>query len=132
MGRFDLGPQARTISTTSAQAQRWFNLGLNWCNGFNREGAKCFRKALEVDPKCVMAHWGMAYAVGPFYNLAWREYGEQEANAGARLACDHISKARAFAERATEIENKLVEHATDQVGFALSLVLQFEFLRKMN
>jgi len=68
MDRFDLGPHARTISTTSAEAQRWFNLGLNWCNGFNREeGAKCFRKALEFDPECVMAHWGMAYAAGPFY-----------------------------------------------------------------
>jgi tetratricopeptide (TPR) repeat protein len=110
MDRFDLGPHTRTISTTSPEAQRWFNLGLNWCNGFNREeGAKCFRKALEADPECVMAHWGIAYAAGPFYNLAWREYGEQEANASAKLACDHISKARAFAGRATEIENKLVE-----------------------
>lgn len=110
MDRFNLGPHTRTISTASPEAQRWFNLGLNWCNGFNREeGAKCFRKALETDPECVMAHWGIAYAVGPFYNLAWREYGEQEANASAKLACDHIAKARTFAARATELENKLVE-----------------------
>ena len=110
MDRFNLGPHTRTISTTSPEAQRWFNLGLNWCYGFNREEAiKCFRKALEFDPECVMAHWGMAYAAGPFYNLAWREYGEQEANAATKLGCDHISRARASAGRATELENKLVE-----------------------
>jgi tetratricopeptide (TPR) repeat protein len=110
MDRFNLGPHARTISTASPEAQRWFNLGLNWCYGFNRgEAVKCFRKALEFDLECVMAHWGMAYAVGPFYNLAWREYGEQEANAATKLGCDHISRARALANGATEIENKLVE-----------------------
>ena len=82
MDRFNLGTHTRTVSTTSPEAQRWFDLGLNWCYGFNREEAiRCFRKALEFDPECVMVHWGMAYAAGPFYNLAWREYGEQEANA---------------------------------------------------
>ena len=110
MDRFNLGSHTRTISTAFPEAQRLFNLGLNWCYGFNRQEAlKCFRKALEFDPECVMAHWGMAYAAGPFYNLAWREYGEQEANAATKLGCDHISKARALAGRATELENKLIE-----------------------
>jgi tetratricopeptide (TPR) repeat protein len=110
MDRFNLGPHKRTISTTSPGAERWFNMGLNWCYGFNREEAiKCFRKALELDPECVIAHWGMAYAAGPFYNLAWREYGEQEANAATQLAFDHIGIARASSRRATELENKLVE-----------------------
>jgi tetratricopeptide (TPR) repeat protein len=108
--RFDLGTHSRPISTASPEAQRWFDLGLNWCFGFNREEAiRCFRKALEFDPECVMVHWGMAYAAGPFYNLAWREYGEQEANASTKLGCDHIAKARAYADRATQLENMLVE-----------------------
>ncbi len=95
----------------SPEAQRWFDLGLNWCYGFNREEAiRCFRKALEFDPECVMAHWGMAYAAGPFYNLAWREYGEQEANAShqARLRA-YRQGAGLVPDRATELENKLVE-----------------------
>ena len=50
MDRFDLGAHTRTISTSSAEAQRWFSLGLNWCYGFNKdEGLKCFLKALEHD-----------------------------------------------------------------------------------
>jgi hypothetical protein len=52
MDRFDLGAHARTVSTPSPEAQRWFNLGLNWCFGFNKEeGVKCFLKALEHDPE---------------------------------------------------------------------------------
>jgi tetratricopeptide (TPR) repeat protein len=108
--RFNLGTHTRPISTPSGEAQRWFDLGLNWCYGFNREEAiRCFRKALEFDPECVMVHWGMAYAAGPFYNLVWREYGEQEADASTRLGCDHLAKARACADGATRLENMLVE-----------------------
>ena len=93
-----------------AEAQRWFDLGLNWCFGFNKEeGVKCFLKALEHDPECAMAHWGAAFGTGPFYNLTWREHGEKEANAVAKLANEHIAKARALSHRATDLENQLVE-----------------------
>ena len=56
-----------------------------------------------------MAHWGVAYALGPFYNLAWRELGEREAAAAIGLAHDHIGRARALAADATGLENRLVE-----------------------
>ena len=110
MDRFNLGSHGRTISTGVPEAQRWFNLGLNWCFAFNRaEGVKCFAKALEFDPECVMAHWGIAYGCGPFYNMTWRDHSEEEANIAASTACEHIQKARALAHRATEQENWLVE-----------------------
>ena len=87
MDRFDLGAHTRRISTTSPDAQKWFNLGLNWSYGFNQEeGVKCFRKALQSDPDCLMAHWGIAYACGPFYNLPWRDLGAKEAEAVTALA----------------------------------------------
>jgi tetratricopeptide (TPR) repeat protein len=110
MDRFDLGSHARIISTGSAEAQRWFNLGLNWCFAFNKsEGVKCFRKALEFDPECVMAHWGIAYGCGPFYNMTWRDHSEEEANNATGTAFQHIQMARALAHRATKLENWLVE-----------------------
>src|SRR5882757_5321183 len=110
MDRFDLGSHARIISTGSPQAQRWFNLGLNWCFAFNKsEGVKCFRKALEFDPECVMAHWGIAYGSGPFYNMTWRDHSEEEANNATGTAFQHIQMARALTHRATELENWLVE-----------------------
>src|SRR6267154_3886907 len=108
MDRFNLGVDVRKIRTSSAEAQRWFDLGLNWCFGFNREeGVKCFRKALEFDPDCVMAHWGVAYGLGPFYNLTWRELGEQETKTVTKLAHDHVEKARSYSHRATDLENHL-------------------------
>ena len=110
MDRFDLGSHARIVSTDSPEAQRWFNLGLNWCFAFNKaEGVKCFRKALEFDPECVMIHWGIAYGCGPFYNMTWRDHSEAEAAAAIIAAYQHIQTARALAHRATELENCLVE-----------------------
>lgn len=96
---FDLGSHSRTIVTTSPEAHRWFNLGLNWCLGFNQEeGVKCFRNALAFDPNCVMAHWGVAYGSGPFYNLIWRDLGELEADHVTNLAFHHVQRALALSE----------------------------------
>lgn len=107
---FDLGSHTRTIATTSSEAQRWFNLGLNWCLGFNQEeGVKCFRKALTSDPDCVMAHWGVAYGLGPFYNLVWRELGGIEADKVTREAFHHVQVALALSAGQEGPERHLVE-----------------------
>lgn len=72
---FDLGSHSRPITTTSSDAQLWFDHGLNWCYGFNHEeSVNCFQKALEFDPECAMAYWGIAYASGPNYNREWRMF----------------------------------------------------------
>ena len=76
---FDLGAFHMPITTTSEEAQTWFDRGLAWCYGFNHEEALlCFRKALEHDPDCTMAHWGVAYASGPNYNKLWVDFGDAE------------------------------------------------------
>ena len=110
MDRFDLGDHKREVSTTSAQAQQWFNLGLNWCYGFNHEeGVKCFHRALEHDPECMMAHWGIAYGSGPFYNNVWRQFSPAEADSATKIGHHHIQQARRFAHTASDVENALVE-----------------------
>jgi len=110
MDHFDLGEHEREISTTSNEAQRWFNLGLNWCYGFNHEeGAKCFLKALECDPDCVMAHWGAAFGAGPFYNYPWRDFSETEASEATAFTHHHIQCARACVHKSNDLENRLVE-----------------------
>jgi tetratricopeptide (TPR) repeat protein len=107
---FNLGSHTRTIATTSSEAQRWFNLGLNWCLGFNQEeGVKCFQRALASDPDCVMAHWGVAYGLGPFYNLVWRDLGEIEADNVTRAAFHHVQLALTLSEGQEGPERYLVE-----------------------
>lgn len=110
MDRFNLGSHTRKISTSSEQAQYWFDMGLNWCYGFNQEeGVKCFQKALVFDPECVMAYWGVAYGAGPFYNYAWCDFDPTEAACKTRLCYEHVAKAQQFSASATVIENRLVE-----------------------
>ena len=110
MDRFDLGSYRRPISTGSPTAQRWFDQGLNWCYGFNHEeGGRCFARALEADQDCAMAHWGSAYAAGPFYNLTWREHGEAEAQIAAKRCFEQARLALAKASRCTAVEIRLIE-----------------------
>jgi len=108
--QFDLGTHTRKISTSSAEAQHWFNVGLNWCYCFNQEeGVRCFEKALEYDSACVMAHWGIAYAHGPFYNYLWRDHGIAEATKVTRICHNAIKLARHHSHTASALENQLVE-----------------------
>ena len=76
---YDLGSYSRTVSTVSPEAQLWFDRGLAWNYGYHHEEAiECFKKALEYDPNCVMAHWGIAYASGPNYNKKWIDFEDDE------------------------------------------------------
>jgi tetratricopeptide (TPR) repeat protein len=64
-----LGDVNHPVRTSNPQAQRYFNQGLALIYGFNHEeAARSFRRAAELDPKCAMAFWGVALAVGPNYN----------------------------------------------------------------
>ncbi|MEM7798580.1 MAG: hypothetical protein AAF633_05260 [Chloroflexota bacterium] len=75
---FNLGKYSRPISTRSAEAQRWFDRGLNWSYAFTHEEAlRCYEKVIEADPDCPMGYWGVAYAAGPYYNMTWLEYSPQ-------------------------------------------------------
>ena len=72
---FDLGSFHRPVETSSAQAQVWFDRGLVWAYAFNHEEAiRCFERALRLDHALAVAHWGIAYSVGPNYNKAWEAF----------------------------------------------------------
>ena len=63
------GPHHRSVSTTSEEAQAYFDQGLAFLYAFNHDEAiRMFRSAAEADPNFAMAHWGIAYANGPHIN----------------------------------------------------------------
>jgi len=110
MTYYVLGAYSRPITTKSPDAQLWFDRGLNWVFGFNHaEAIKCFGKALEHDPTCAMAQWGISYAAGPNYNLPWHLYDPAGKAAALGAAYDAMKKAQALVEGTTPVEQSLIE-----------------------
>ena len=106
---YDLGAYKRTVTTSSPQTQLWFDRGLNWLYGFNHaEAIKCFEKALETDPGCAMAHWGISYAAGPNYNLPWHRYDPAGKARALEASYDALQRALAAAPHASPIEQALI------------------------
>ena len=106
---YDLGAFTRTVTTTSADAQAWFDLGLNWLYGFNHaEAVSCFQRALEADPDCAMAHWGVAIGRGPNYNLAWDAMDGRTLTRNLSAAHAATEAAMALVDRVTPPEATLI------------------------
>jgi len=107
---YDVGSYSRKVTTASADAQRWFDRGLNWCFGYHHEEAvRCFEKALEIDPSCAMAHWGIGYAAGPNYNYPWELQDPASKAAALARAHDSARAALAVCDRVTAPERALIE-----------------------
>ena len=99
----NLGSYHQTITTSSPQAQAYFDQGLRLVYGFNHlEAQRAFREAARLDPACAMCSWGIALTYGSNYNSptdADRERGAYEA----------IQRAQALASGATERERATIE-----------------------
>lgn len=66
----NLGTHSRAVTTTSAEAQAYFNQGLRLVYAFNHdEAARAFARAIELDPACALCYWGAGEALGPNYNM---------------------------------------------------------------
>jgi tetratricopeptide (TPR) repeat protein len=58
-----LGDYSRTVTTSSPEAQHYFDQGLLLLSAYNYEEAvRSFRAAASADPSCAMAYWGIAMA----------------------------------------------------------------------
>lgn len=88
-----LGNYSRIVTTVSPKATQYFNQGLGFYHGFNHGAAiRAFQEAAKIDPKCAMAHWGIALANGPHINFplvpppaaeaAWKSIQRAQENAG--------------------------------------------------
>ncbi|MEX0613533.1 MAG: tetratricopeptide repeat protein [Pirellulales bacterium] len=94
---------ARKVTTRSAEAQRWFDQGIQLLYGFNHDEAiRSFEKAGQLDPSCAMAWWGSAYARGLHINNP--EMGDQQ----SRLAHEAAQKAVAAIDDESAVEQALV------------------------
>ncbi|MFF4544750.1 hypothetical protein ACFY1J_10975 [Streptomyces sp. NPDC001406] len=110
MNYYELGSHRRRVTTSSPEAQTWFDRGLVWTYAFNHEEAvRCFERAAEADPDCAMAHWGMAYALGPNYNKPWEFFDEHDLARTVERTHAAVERAHATAASATPVERALID-----------------------
>ncbi|WP_170752856.1 tetratricopeptide repeat protein [Ruegeria lacuscaerulensis] len=106
---YDLGTYSCPVTTTSPEAQQWFDRGLNWTYGYNHdEAVVCFQKAADADPDSAMAYWGIAYAAGPNYNLPWDLRDDRGQKKALALAYDATQQAVALADSGSPVEQALI------------------------
>lgn len=100
----DVGRFHRAVTTDSVEAQRLFDQGLLLCFAFDHEQAvRLFERALELDPECASAYWGIALASGPNINNAAMDQARSQAAYAA------LERARQLAAGANELEKALIE-----------------------
>lgn len=98
----DLGPLQRRVTTSSPQAQAFFDQGLRLTYGFNHdEATRSFARAAQLDPQCAACFWGVALTLGPNYNVPMLPER-------AQAAWDALQRARALAPRASPVEQALI------------------------
>ncbi|MBU2502587.1 hypothetical protein KJ682_14735, partial [bacterium] len=95
---------SRPITTSSAEAQRWFDQGFLLLYGFNHdEATRSFQAAAELDPEAAMPWWGVAYAAGMNINDPimtedrWRR-GHEAAQRALSLLDDETAVEKALVE----------------------------------
>jgi tetratricopeptide (TPR) repeat protein len=99
----NLGSLHHPITTTSEQAQHYFDQGLRLVYAFNHEEAiRSFEAAAQQDPQAAMPYWGIALALGPNINSAMEKKDE-------RRAIEMVQKARRLANRATPGEQAYID-----------------------
>ena len=97
-----LGNWHHPVTTIDPEAQKFFDQGLTLVYAFNHDDAiRSFRQALELDANCAMAHWGIAYALGPNINFDIDSAREMQ-------AYDEIQQALKLSSHLTPIEQDYI------------------------
>lgn len=103
-----MGDFHREISTSSADAQKYFDQGMVLAFGFNHaESIRSFKAAQKLDPECAMCFWGEAMATGPNINVTSK--GRAVMSDAERVAAfAAINKALELKDKATPAEQALI------------------------
>jgi len=84
-----LGDHQMDITTDSEMARRFFDQGLILAYGFNHDEAlRSFEESVRQDPECAMGYWGIAYVLGPNYNMGMESSVNTKAYRSAQKALE--------------------------------------------
>jgi tetratricopeptide (TPR) repeat protein len=99
----NLGDFHRKTSSSSAEAQQYFDQGMRLMYAFNHdEATRSFAKAAMIDPTCAMCYWGVSQTVGPNYNYPVMP------DARAKVAREAFLSAEKNAASASPVEQALI------------------------
>ena len=99
-----LGPFSRPITTSSHEAQLYFDQGVQLLYAFAPgEAARSFREAWKRDPTCAMCYFGEAWSWGSYLNGPMTAADAPRAHAAIQRALA-LSK-----DHATDVERALIE-----------------------
>lgn len=102
----NLGTLHHAITTSSEEAQRYFDQGLRLVYAFNHEEAtRAFEEAARLDPAAAMAYWGIALALGPNINQPMSKQVE-------RRVWEALQKARARRNQVSASERAYIDALT--------------------
>jgi tetratricopeptide (TPR) repeat protein len=128
---YNIDVYKRKVTTSSPAAQLWFNRGLIWTNAyFHDEAVACFHRAIEADPECAMAHWGVAYASGPNYNMPWERRDATMRSKTAETCYAASQTAFALADKVTPFERAMIEALPSR--FPQNTPADFDIMRGWN
>jgi tetratricopeptide (TPR) repeat protein len=106
----NLGALHHAVTTSSDQAQRYFDQGLRLVYAFNHEEAvSAFEEAARLDPSAAMAYWGIALALGPNINAPMGKPQE-------RRALEALRKARQHSAHLSAAERGYIEALSKRYG----------------
>jgi tetratricopeptide (TPR) repeat protein len=99
----NLGSYQRKITTSSDEAQKFFDEGLTLLYGFNHEESyRSFERAAALDARAAMPHWGMSLALGTNYNDTATPDRLQQAHA-------HLTHAQERSANGSEAERAFID-----------------------
>lgn len=102
----------RTVTTASAEAQAWFDQGIQLLYGYNHDEAiRSFERAAAIDPGCAMAWWGIAYANGLHINRPMM--GPEQ----SKRAYDAAQKGLAALDNETPVEQAFVRAVAERYAW---------------
>lgn len=111
--RFEgLGDHQFPITTTSPEAQTFFNQGIAYLYGFNHaEAIRAFEEAARLDPNAPLPHWGVAIALGPNINFPLVP------EPAAAQAWQALTRAQELADNGNELEQALIAAACERYAW---------------
>ena len=118
------------IDSSSADAQKWFDQGMQLLYGFNQEEAiRSFEEAARHDPECALIWWAIGYAYGP------QLHNPETTRKRLQRAREAIQQAGKFLSTASP-ENKALIHALKKRYSAIELndqiILDQEYAKQME